>query len=112
MAGWATRQAARQASQERYQSPVENARALALVNMSVSDSFVATFYNKYYYKLWRPETAIHAGSTDGNAKTVGDPFYVPFIGAPCFPTYPSGHGSASGGGVEVLRRLYGDAGHF
>jgi hypothetical protein len=105
-------QAARQASQERYQSQVENARALALVNMSVSDSFVATFYNKYYYKFWRPETAIHAGSSDGNPKTVGDPFYVPFIGAPCFPSYPSGHGTASGGGVEVLRRLYGEAGHL
>jgi hypothetical protein len=105
-------QAARQASQERYQSPVENARALALVNMSVSDSMVTTFYNKYHYVFWRPETAIHAGSTDGNAKTVGNPFYVPFIGAPCFPSYPSNHGSAAGGGVEMLRRLYGEAGHL
>ena len=57
-------------------------------------------------------TVIHAGDSDGNGKTVGDPFFVPFIGAPCFPSYPSNHGSAAGGGVEVLRRLYGEAGHL
>jgi len=27
------------------------------------------------------------------------------------PSYPSNHGSGSGGGAEVLRRLYGEAGH-
>ena len=48
-------------------------------------------------------TVIHAGDSDGNGKTVGDPFFVPFIGAPCFPSYPSNHGSAAGGGVEVLK---------
>lgn len=105
-------EAAQQASRERYSSPVENARALALVNMALNDSMVATFYNKYHFKFWRPETAIHAGDKDGNAKTIKDPFFVPFIGAPCFPSYPSNHGSAAGAGVEVLRRLYGMAGHL
>lgn len=105
-------EAVQQASQERYHSLVENARALALVNMAVSDSMVATFYNKYHYVFWRPETAIHAGDSDGNANTVGDPLFLPFIGAPCFPSYPSNHGTAAGAGVEVLRRLYGEAGHL
>ena len=57
------------------------------------------------------ETAIHAGDTDGNPKTDPDPTYVPFITTPCFPSYPSNHGSASNGAAEVLRRLYGEAGH-
>jgi PAP2 superfamily len=105
-------EAAQQASREGYRSLVENARALALVNMALNDSMVATFYNKYHYVFWRPETAIHAGDSDENAKTVGDPFFVPFIGAPCFPSYPSNHGSAAAGGAEVLRRLYGEAGHL
>jgi hypothetical protein len=103
--------AARQVAQEQGSSLSENARALALVNMAISDSLVASFLNKYHYNYWRPETAIHAGDTDGNPKTQPDPSFVPFITTPCFPSYPSNHGSASGGGAEVLRRLYGEAGH-
>ncbi len=46
---------------------------LALINMAMSDSLVASFLNKYFYNFWRPETAIHAGDSDGNPKTTGDP---------------------------------------
>jgi hypothetical protein len=104
-------QAARQVSQEQGRSLSENARALALINMANNDSLVATFLNKYQYNFWRPETAIHAGDTDGNPKTDPDPSYVPFIVTPCFPSYPSAHGSASNAEAEVMRRLYGEAGH-
>jgi hypothetical protein len=103
--------AARQVAQERWHSVSENARALALINMAISDSLVASFYNKYHYVFWRPETAIRAGDTDGNPKTEADPGFLPFILTPCFPSYPSNHGSGSGGGAEVLRRLYGESGH-
>jgi PAP2 superfamily len=104
-------QAARQVSQEQGRSLSENARALALINMANNDSLVATFVNKYHYNFWRPETAIHAGDTDGNPNTDPDPGYVPFIVTPCFPSYPSAHGSASNAAAEVMRRLYGEAGH-
>ncbi|HEY3626078.1 MAG TPA: vanadium-dependent haloperoxidase [Terracidiphilus sp.] len=104
-------QAARQVAQQQQRTLSENARALALVNMAISDSLVAAFYNKYHYNFWRPETAIRAGATDGNPKTEADPAFLPFILTPCFPSYPSNHGSGSGGGAEVLRRLYGEAGH-
>ncbi len=104
-------QAARRVSQEQGHSLSENARALALINMANHDSLVATFLNKYRYNFWRPETAIHAGDTDGNPKTDPDPSYVPFIVTPCFPSYPSAHGSASNAAAEVMRRLYGEAGH-
>jgi hypothetical protein len=33
---------------------------------------------------------------------------VPFIVAPCFPSYPSAHGSLSNAAREVLDRIYGD----
>ena len=79
--------------------------------MAISDSLVASFYNKYHYVLWRSETAIHGGDTDGNPKTEPDLNWAPFIVTPCFPSYPSNHGSASNGGAEVMRRLYGAAGH-
>ena len=104
-------EAARQVAQEQGRSLPENARALALINMAISDSFVVSFFNKYYYNFWRPETAIHEGDTDGNPKTIADPSYVPFITTPCFPSYPSNHGSGSGGGAEVSRRIYGEGGH-
>ena len=104
-------QAARQVAQEQGGSLSENARALALTNMAMNDSLVASFLNKYQYNFWRPETAIHAGDTDGNPKTVGDPSWAPFIVTPCFPSYPSNHGSAGNAAAKVLRRLYGEAGH-
>jgi len=104
-------QAARQVAQEQSHSLSENARGLALTNMAISDSFVAAFLNKYHYNFWRPETAIHAADTDGNPKTDPDPSWVPFITTPCFPSYPSNHGSGSNGGAEVLRRIYGEGGH-
>src|SRR5499427_1850950 len=104
-------QAARQIATAQGRSLSENARALALINMAISDSLVASFLNKYHYNFWRPETAIRAGDTDGNPKTDPDPNFLPFILTPCFPSYPSNHGSGSNGGAEVMRRLYGAGGH-
>jgi membrane-associated phospholipid phosphatase len=62
--------------------------------------------------FWRPETAIHGGDTDGNPKTASNPNLASFIVTPCFASYPSNHGSGSGGVAEVMRRLYGEAGHL
>ena len=103
--------AARQVALAQGRSLPDNARALALLNMAVSDSLVTSFATKYTYNLWRPETAIHAAGTDGNAKTDPDATWTPFIATPCFPSYPSNHASGSSGGAEVLRRLYGAGGH-
>jgi hypothetical protein len=105
-------QAVRQVAQERWRSLTNNARALALVNMAINDSLVASFLNKYHYNFWRPETAIHAGDTDGNPKTDADPNFAPFVTTPCFPSYPSNHGSAANGAAEIMKHIYGDAGHF
>jgi hypothetical protein len=104
-------QVAQQIAEEAGGTLSENARALALVNMAISDSLVASFFNKYHYNFWRPETAIHGGDTDDNPKTDADPDFVPFVVTPCFPSYPSNHGSAANAAAEVLRRLYGEAGH-
>jgi PAP2 superfamily len=104
-------EAARQVADEKGGSLSENARALALINMAMSDALVASFLNKYRYNFWRPETAIHAGDTDGNPKTDPDPDWAPFVVTPCFPSYPSNHGSAGNAAAAVLRRLYGEDGH-
>jgi PAP2 superfamily len=93
------------------QSVSENARALALLNMAISDASVASFATKYHYNFWRPETAIRAGDTDGNKKTDPDLVFAPYIVAPCFPSYPSNHASLSNAAREVLESLYGRDGH-
>jgi len=105
-------QAVQQVAQERWHSLTENARALAVMNMAMNDSLVAAFFNKYHYNFWRPETAIHAGDTDDNPKTDPDPNWAPFVTTPCFPSYPSNHGSAANSAAEILRRIYGEGGHF
>ena len=102
--------AARQLAAARGDSLSENAWALALINMSINDSLIVSFATKYTYNLWRPETAIRAGDTDGNDKTEQDLTYVPLILTPCFPAYPSNHASGTNGGLEILRRVYGTAG--
>jgi PAP2 superfamily len=104
-------QVAQQVAQKQGRSLSENARALAVMNMAMNDSLAASFLNKYHYNLWRPETAIRAGDTDGNPKTEPDPSFVPFITTPCFPSYPSNHGSAANGAAWILTRIYGEAGH-
>jgi len=103
--------AARQIAAASGQSLSENARAFALIMMGSNDSLIASFYNKYHHNLWRPETAIHNGAVDGNDKTAGDATFVPFIVTPCFPSYPSNHASGTNGGLEMMRRLFGAAGH-
>jgi len=103
--------AARQISVAQGRSLAHNARAFALINMAISDAAVASFATKYHYTTWRPETAIHNAEVDGNSKTDADATWAPLIVAPCFPSYASNHGSLSGAGAEVLRRLYGAGGH-
>ena len=89
----------------------ENARNFALIAMAVNDAFIASFEGKYHYRLWRPETAIRAGTDDANQWTEGDTSFMPFITTPCFPSYPSNHASGSSASLEMMRRLYGEAGH-
>src|SRR5947209_4010692 len=103
--------AARKVAAAKGSSLSENARVLALLNMASNDSLVASFWTKYHYNVWRPETAIFEGDLDGNAKTDADATFVPYILTPCFPSYPSNHGSASNSAAEILRRVYGAGGH-
>jgi len=104
--------AATQVAIEQGRSMLETARALALVNMAISDAQSSVFDTKYHYVFWRPETAIRAGDGDGNRLTQGDPDFKPFVLTPCFPSYASAHGASSGAAREVLERLFGARNHF
>jgi hypothetical protein len=103
--------AARQLAEARGDSLSQNARNLALITIATTDSLVASFATKYHYLFWRPVTAIRAGEADGNRKTTGDGTFAPFIVTPCFPSYPSNHATGSNAAAEIMRRIYGAAGH-
>lgn len=104
--------AASQVAVEQGRSMSENARALALLNMAISDAQASVFETKYHYNFWRPETAIRAGDADGNLLTRKDPDFAPFVPTPCFPGYGSGHGTSSAAAREVLERVFGARHHF
>ncbi len=89
----------------------EHARVLALLNMAMTDALTTVMETKYHYVLWRPETAIHAGDTDGNERTTAATDYAPYIPTPCFPSYPSAHASGSYAGRSILERVWGGGGH-
>jgi hypothetical protein len=103
--------AARQVAAAQGRSLSHNAWALALLNIALSDSLVASMESKYHFRLWRPETAIQEADLDGNPKTEANPAFVPFISTPCFPSYPSAHASAAYAALEVLTRIYEGGGH-
>jgi hypothetical protein len=85
-----------------------NARLFALLNMAISDGAVAVMDTKYEYVFWRPETAIRAADRDGNRWTDADVAFVPFVTAPCFPSYGSAHAAASYAARAVAESVLGD----
>ena len=93
-------------------STIENARLFALISVSVADAVVGVWDAKYEYDFWRPVTAIRAGDLDGNAATVGDLLWTPFITTPNHPSYISGHSGVAGAASTILASYFGDAQSF
>jgi hypothetical protein len=65
---------ARTLSEERHLTLSENARLLALMNVSLIDAFIAAWNGKKTHNFWRPITAIQLADTDGNPATSPDPW--------------------------------------
>lgn len=97
---------------------VDEARFLAIVNLSAADGAIACWNDKYYWDFWRPVTAIRTGETDGNLLTQGDPSWTPLfdpstavtgppLGNPPFPDHPSGHACVSGAVLTSMRDFLG-----
>jgi hypothetical protein len=86
---------------------LEAARLMAMGNIVGADALVACFDAKYHYLFWRPAFAIPQGDTDGNPDTVGDPTFLPLIGTPPHPEYPSAHGCETGAQAEVFAEFLG-----
>lgn len=105
---------------------LEQARILALVNVTMADATISLWDAKFHYDLWRPVHGVReadpgsgpTGLGDGNSDTLGDPNWTP-LGAPAsnlvgpnftppFPSYPSGHAGVGSAMFQALRKLYGD----
>jgi hypothetical protein len=111
---------------DRTRSPMQLARLLALVNVAMADTGIASWESKFFYNYWRPVGGLReadagtgpSGLGDGNPATVGDPNFSPLGGqasnlidtfnfTPPFPAYPSGHAAFGGALFQVLRSFYG-----
>ena len=87
---------------------VDNARLMAAIWVAHSDASIACFEAKYYYKFWRPRTAIPNGGVDGNDATDVDGSWLPNNTTPNHPEYPAAHSCASASSFEVIRQLNGN----
>ena len=98
-------------------TPVQNARLFALVNLAQADAGITSWDCKFKEDLWRPITAIRRGAEDGNAATDADPTWTP-LGAPGngttvpnftppFPAYVSGHATFGAAAFRAIARFYG-----
>jgi hypothetical protein len=96
----------------------DSARLFARVDLAAADAAINCWNDKYYFRFWRPVTAIREAATDGNPDTLADPNWLPLFdpstpagGAPLvtpgFPDHPSGHACVSSATVNTLQDFFG-----
>jgi hypothetical protein len=78
----------------------EASDVLTLVSVTLFDAFIQTWKMKYTFNTLRPETFIQ--------QTGMDPVWQPFIQAPPFPEFPSGHAVISMASANILTHFFGD----
>ena len=84
---------------ERKASLAQAAQTFALLNLAMSDAFVAAWDTKYRLSVLRPVTYV---------QLVFDSAWVPtLMDTPPFPEYPSGHSVQSSAAAGVLASLFG-----
>jgi hypothetical protein len=104
-------------SAERGLDIVQNARLFAMEDLAAADGFIGCYKDKYYWKFWRPVTAIREADTDGNPATEADPDWTPLfdpatvqggppLSTPPFPDHPSAHSCASSAIVHSMQDFF------
>jgi membrane-associated phospholipid phosphatase len=107
-------------------TPAQNARLFALVNVAMADAGILAWDQKYLHNFWRPVVGIREHDTSmGPAPTQAhnnisndcDPLWLPLgapntnrLGAknftPPFPAYPSGHATFGAAAFHITRLFY------
>jgi len=84
----------------------ETARFFALVHTASADALIVGFNAKYFYRFWRPRTAIPLADTDGNPDTDPDPTWTPLLTVN-HPEYPSAHAFWTSALTDIVGRYFG-----
>ncbi|MDB5134708.1 MAG: hypothetical protein JWP37_1311 [Mucilaginibacter sp.] len=85
------------------------AHLLGVLHMALADANISSLEAKYYYKYWRPITAVQLGDTDGNPNTAGNPlFSILSPPTPPIPDYPSNHAVNGAAAAQVLTNFFGN----
>jgi len=95
-------------------TPAENARLFALVNVAMADAGILAWDEKYRYEFWRPVVGIREAPT--NPDTGWLPLGAPNTNntgaknfTPPFPAYPSGHATFGAAAFTIAELFYGVA---
>lgn len=90
-------------------SPEDNARLFALINVAMADAGILAWEQKYHYNLWRPVVSIRDSGLDTGWLPLGAP-NTNNVGAknqtPNFPAYPSGHATFGAAAFQITRLFY------
>ena len=105
-------------------TPAQNARLFALVNVAMADAGILAWDQKYVHDLWRPVVGIRehdvsmgpAGVANNNLDDDCHPYWLPLgapntnsadkNGTPPFPAYPSGHAAFGAAALHIARLFY------
>ncbi|MDQ3376742.1 MAG: phosphatase PAP2 family protein [Actinomycetota bacterium] len=118
-------QIVRKVAVEKDNTPEQNARLFALVNVAMADAGILAWDQKYFHDLWRPVLGIRehdesmGPAAEGNNDVDNEcqPDWLP-LGAPNtnatgkknttppFPAYPSGHATFGAAAFHVTRLFY------
>jgi hypothetical protein len=85
----------------------ETARLYALLNFAEADAAIACWDTKFFYRTWRPETAIRELDPKLNPCAKPNPEFIPLMVSPAFPSYISGHSTFSAAASRLLERFFG-----
>jgi len=85
----------------------DHARLLARAYTNGADALIVTWRDKARYSFWRPVTAIHEATSDGNEATQADSGWTSLIGAPPYPDQPSGLSALGCSVVDTMQHFYG-----
>jgi len=77
-----------------------------MVHTSAADAIIAGFNAKYFFRSWRPRTAIPLADTDGNPNTAPDLTWTPLLSVN-HPEYPSAHAFWTSALTEAIARYFG-----
>lgn len=99
---------ARLAIEEKKLTEQQAAHLLALLNVTLADTTMATWASKYHYMTWRPQEAIQRAKEMTDAALLADKDWKPLLTNPPYPQYPSAHSACSGAASVILKGYVGD----